>query len=97
MITRDRAWRAGGFGLMAAGYAIPLGGSMFPGSAAYEAATVLIGMPLAIVGALLLVQGDRVFRILRVERSRHRDLVLAIRESRARRRRPSPPGVSDRR
>lgn len=95
MSARDRTWRGGGFVLMAAGYAIPLGSSLFPGSAAYEAITVLIGIPLAVVGALLLVQGDRVFRILRVERSGHRDLVLAIRESR--RRRPSALGVSDRR
>lgn len=97
MSARDRAWRAGGLMLMGAGYAIPLGSSLFPDSTAYEAITVLIGMPLAIAGGLLLVQGDRVLRILRVERSRHRDLVLAIRAIRARRRGPSAPGASDRR
>lgn len=97
MTACNRAWRAGGLALMGAGYAVPLGGYLVPGSATYEAITVLIGMPLAIVGALLLVQGDRVFRILRVERSRHRDLVLAIREVRGRRRGSPSSGVSDRR
>lgn len=97
MTARDRTWRLGGFALMGAGYAVPLGGYFVPGSATYEAVTVLIGMPLAIAGALLLVQGDRVRRILRIERSRHRNLVLTIREIRARRRGPSVRGVSDRR
>ena len=98
MMTRNRAWRVGGMKLMGAGYAVPIGAHFFPDSTTYEAVTVLIGMPLAIAGALLMIQGDRLLRVLRVERSRHRNLVLAIREIRARRRRrPSIPGVSDRR
>ena len=51
MTACNRAWRAGGLALMGAGYAVPLGGYLVPGSATYEAVTVLIGMPLAIVGA----------------------------------------------
>ncbi|WP_439568063.1 hypothetical protein [Sphingopyxis sp.] len=82
MIRRDRAWRIAGFGLMAAGYAIPLAGELLPDRTVQQAIAVLIGMPLALTGALLIVQGDRVRRTLRVERSRHRDLVLAIRARR---------------
>ncbi|MBJ7441714.1 MAG: hypothetical protein JHD35_22215 [Sphingopyxis sp.] len=82
MTRRDRAWRIAGFVLMAAGYAIPLAGELLADRSVQQAIAVLIGMPLALAGALLIVQGDRVPRIFRVERSRHRDLVLAIRARR---------------
>lgn len=79
MTRYDRAWRAAGFLAMGAGYAVPLVGDMVVDGRAEQVLAVLIGMPLALTGALLMVQGDRVVRILRVERSRHRDLILAIR------------------
>lgn len=78
MTRRDRAWRVAGFLAMGAGYAVPLAGDMIADGRAEQTVAVLIGMPLALTGALLMVQGDRVARILRVERSRHRDLILAI-------------------
>ena len=82
MIGRDRAWRFFGFGLMAAGYAIPLAGELLPDRTVQQTIAVLIGMPLALAGTLLIIQGDRVPRAVRVERSRHRDLLLAIRARR---------------
>jgi hypothetical protein len=82
MNRNDRAWRIAGFVLMAAGYAVPLASDPWFARAAQHAVIVLVGMPLALAGALLMVQGDRVIRSLRVERGRHRDLVLAIRARR---------------
>lgn len=69
---------------MGAGYAIPLAAELLPDRTVQQAIAVLIGMPLALAGALLIVQGDRVPRVFRVERSHHRDLVLAIRARRRR-------------
>jgi hypothetical protein len=82
MRRHDLAWRAGGWGLMALGYAFPIASGFLPDWGAKEAIILLIGMPLALAGTLLMVQGDRVPRSLRVERSRHRALVLAIRARR---------------
>lgn len=82
MSRHDRAWRIAGFVLMAAGYAVPFVGERLFSRSAQEALAVLVGMPLALVGALLIVQGDRVIRSLRIERSRHRELVLTIRARR---------------
>ncbi len=86
MSPPDRRWRLAGFVAMVAGYAVPLAGHLFLARELQQALAVLVGMPLALAGALLIVQGDRVARILRVERSRHRGLVLMIRAGRARRR-----------
>lgn len=82
MTRRDRVWRTAGFVIMAAGYAIPLAGELLPDRTMRQAIAVLVGMPLAFTGALLMVQGDRVPRMLRVERGRHRELVLALRARR---------------
>ncbi|SEH18907.1 hypothetical protein SAMN05428974_3151 [Sphingopyxis sp. YR583] len=85
MSADERRWRVAGIAAMAAGYAVPLAGYLFFPRAVEQVTTVLIGMPLALAGSLLAVQGDRVARIWRIERSRHRDLVLAIRARRGRR------------
>lgn len=84
MTGRDRAWRFAGFVLMAAGYAMPLAGELLPDRTVQQTIAVLIGMPLALAGTLLIIQGDRVPRAVRVERSRHRDLLLAVRARRRR-------------
>lgn len=86
MTRHDRAWRLAGFGLLGAGYAVPIGADLlFAVSMLGKTIIVLIGVPLAITGTLLVIQGDRIVRLLRVECSRHRELLLAVR---ARRRKP---------
>ncbi len=60
MNRHDRAWRIAGFVLIAAGYAVPLAGDPWFARAARHTVIVLVGMPLALAGALLMVQGDRV-------------------------------------
>ncbi|WP_174291575.1 hypothetical protein [Sphingomonas bacterium] len=69
---RHLPWRVGGLSLMAAGCA-----SAAIGDGA-SAMWSLAGFVLAIVGLVLVVQGGRVPLALRVERSRHRELPMAI-------------------
>ena len=78
-------WRLGGVAALAAGYAIPLAGPQWLAPEVQPALSVLVGMPLALAGTLLLIQGDRAARAWRVECSRHRDLLFAIRTRRTRR------------
>lgn len=85
MTMSDRAWRLAGFALMGAGYAVPIGGDFLLADGGIgEMVTVLVGVPLAIAGSLLIIQGDRIGRIMRVECSRHRELLLAVRARRRR-------------
>ena len=79
-------WRLAGVAVLVAGYAIPLVGPHIFAAGVQPALSVLVGMPLALAGTLLLIQGDRAVRAWRVECSRHRDLLFAIRARRSRRR-----------
>lgn len=75
MTGRDLAWRAAGAGIIAGAAAVDLGWAAAAGHRA------VLGVPaflLAIGGLVLLVQGRRVVRALRVERSRHRQLPIAL-------------------
>lgn len=87
MTRRDLAWRGAGLAIFAGACAV---------SVANEAGSKggslgLIWFALAFVGVVLIIQGKRVPAALRIERSRHRELPLAIH---ARRRRRSG-GASD--
>lgn len=80
MTGRDLAWRAAGAALIAAAAAVDLAGAV-PGVPAFL---------LAIAGLVLLVQGGRAPRALRVERGRHRHLPVALRRRRRAGRAPLP-------
>lgn len=75
MSRRDLAWRTGGVALMASALAASIAKDGDPGRAA---ALSLCAFLLAIGGLVLVVQGDRVRRALRIERSRHRYLPGAL-------------------
>ncbi|MDX5984254.1 hypothetical protein [Sphingomonas echinoides] len=78
MTPRDRAWR--GVGVVAFLFAAGVGlADRLDGGS-------LLALPafaLALIGLVLIVQGKRVAAAVRVERSRHRTLVAAIRAQRA--------------
>jgi hypothetical protein len=72
---RDMGWRSGGAVLMVAGFGLghlPVFGEPSP------AALAIAGFVMAIVGLVLVINGKRVAMSLRIERSRHRNLPLAI-------------------
>lgn len=71
MTARDLAWRAGGTALTAVGF---VASRATPGDPGWAAALSLLAFLMAIGGLVLVVQGDRVPRALRIERSRHRHL-----------------------
>ncbi|MDR6847574.1 hypothetical protein J2X47_001786 [Sphingomonas sp. BE270] len=80
MRQRDLAWRGVGAVAFAFAAAIGLADRMDGGS--------LLALPafgVALIGLVLIVQGKRVAAAVRVERSRHRALLAAIRARRARR------------
>ncbi|MBP2276951.1 MULTISPECIES: hypothetical protein [Sphingomonas] len=78
MTPRDRAWRGVGAVAFLFAAGVGLADRLDGGS--------LLALPafgLALIGLVLIVQGKRVAAAVRVERSRHRTLVGAIRAQRA--------------
>ncbi len=79
MTPRDLIWRAAGGGLIAAGYGVTRAVESAGGPAAILG---LFGIMVAAAGLLLLLGGKRIPMALRIERSRHRELPMAIKARR---------------
>lgn len=79
MTQRDLFWRAAGGGFIAAGYGVSRAAESAGGAAAIFG---LFGIMVAAAGLLLLLAGKRVPMALRIERSRHRELPMAIKARR---------------
>jgi hypothetical protein len=83
MTRRDLCWRAAGVGLLTLGCAL----ARAVGADGGTAPLGLAGFVLAVLGLVLAVQGRRVVRALRIERSAHRDLPRSLHARHLRRRR----------
>lgn len=75
MTRRDLAWRAVGIAMIGGGC---LTSAVDTGDAGTTAILGLVGFTVAIAGLVLALQGKRVPLALRIERSRHRELPMAI-------------------
>jgi hypothetical protein len=81
MKTGDLVWRGAGLALIGLGCAPGLIDAARP-TGSGNATIACLGAILATVGLILAINGRRVGVILRIERSKHRELPLLVRQSR---------------
>jgi hypothetical protein len=76
MKRRDVSWRTGGAALLLLGFGMAV--AMPPEAGPARSVLTLAGFLVVITGLVLVINGKRVAMVLRIERSRHRELPLAI-------------------